>query len=86
MEIRFNGRVQGVFFRATTQQVAAGFKVRGWVRNESDGSVKCVVEGEESDVERFVAAVRAAKRDNIEEVHIERSAATGEFPGFNIRY
>ena len=85
-DIIFSGRVQGVWFRATAQEVARGFDVTGWVRNEPDGSVRCLVEGEEGELDRFVAAVEDAKRANVEDTSISRGEATGEFSGFSIRY
>ena len=38
-EIRVIGRVQGVFYRAFTQEVAQALGVTGWVKNAVDGSV-----------------------------------------------
>jgi len=35
-----SGQVQGVFFRASTQQYAQGIGLRGWVRNLPDGRVQ----------------------------------------------
>lgn len=84
--ITFTGRVQGVFFRATTQDVARRFAVTGWVRNERDGSVLCVAEGEKAELDRFIAAIELAKRGYIDENCIDESTATGEFDGFDIRY
>lgn len=49
------GRVQGVFFRASCAQEAAGHQVAGWVSNEPDGSVAAAFEGEPADVEALVA-------------------------------
>ncbi|NNM27707.1 MAG: acylphosphatase, partial [Phycisphaerales bacterium] len=46
MTVIFRGRVQGVFFRATTRALAQDYAVTGWGRNEADGSVRCVVEGD----------------------------------------
>ena len=86
LSISFTGRVQGVFFRATTHDIARDHDVTGWVRNETDGSVRCVVEGDKEELERFVAAVRQAKQSYIEGVTIEESDATGEFTGFSIRF
>lgn len=83
--ITFTGRVQGVFFRKTTQRIARNFDVTGWVRNEPDGSVRCTVEGESVELDRFVQAVTEAKRANISEVEITNEIATGEFDGFTIR-
>ncbi|UCD75274.1 MAG: acylphosphatase [Phycisphaerales bacterium] len=85
-DIIFTGRVQGVFFRAVTRDVASGFAVTGWVRNEPDGSVRCVAEGDEKELDAFVAAVQRAKRDNIADTRIDRKSATGEFDDFDIRF
>ncbi|MBL0058119.1 MAG: acylphosphatase [Elusimicrobia bacterium] len=42
---RFDGRVQGVGFRAFCEEAALARGVRGWVRNEFDGSVSVEAEG-----------------------------------------
>jgi acylphosphatase len=39
------GRVQGVFFRATTRECAVGLGLRGWARNLPDETVEVVVAG-----------------------------------------
>ena len=49
-----HGRVQGVFFRATTRDKAIALGVKGWVRNCLDGSVEAVFEGEKDIVEKIV--------------------------------
>lgn len=53
-----HGRVQGVFFRDTTQRRAASLGVAGWVRNRPDGSVEAVFEGEQETVESMVRFCR----------------------------
>jgi acylphosphatase len=83
-EIVFHGHVQGVFFRATTEQCAREQGVTGWVRNEPNGTVRCVAEGETEQLDRFVAAVERAKRRNITDTAIDRLEATGEFARFVI--
>jgi len=45
------GKVQGVFFRATTQEMAEALGLTGWVRNCSDGSVEVHAEGDEEQVQ-----------------------------------
>ena len=55
--IMFSGRVQGVGFRVTTREVARGFPVTGWVRNEPDGTVRCEVQGEQTECGRFLEAL-----------------------------
>ncbi len=44
------GRVQGVFFRASTRQEAQRRSVVGWVANRSDGTVEVWLEGDAADV------------------------------------
>ena len=44
------GRVQGVFFRASTQREAKRLGLTGWVKNRPDGGVEIVAEGEEDQV------------------------------------
>ena len=85
-DIIFTGRVQGVFFRATAREIARRYGVTGWARNERDGSVRCVVEAEADELDRFVAAIERAKRANIDDTDITRLDATGEFDGFTVRY
>ena len=46
------GRVQGVFFRQGCQRVAVANRVTGWVRNNRDGSVEAVLEGEPDAVDQ----------------------------------
>jgi acylphosphatase len=41
-----SGRVQGVCFRAETQQAASRLGLTGWVKNKSDGTVEADVEGD----------------------------------------
>jgi acylphosphatase len=49
-----SGRVQGVFFRHSTQEEGVRRGLRGWVRNLRDGRVETVIQGEERDVEGMV--------------------------------
>ena len=41
------GKVQGVFFRASTRNVALDLGLLGWAKNCTDGSVEVVVVGPE---------------------------------------
>lgn len=43
--IKVSGRVQGVFFRKSTQQKAMELGIKGWVKNEAEGSVLVEIEG-----------------------------------------
>ncbi|MBV6639947.1 MAG: acylphosphatase [Cyclobacteriaceae bacterium] len=48
------GKVQGVYFRATTKEIAVGLGLNGWVKNQADGSVMIHAEGKEETVNLLV--------------------------------
>jgi acylphosphatase len=56
------GHVQGVFFRETARRRAASAGVAGWIRNNADGSVEAVFEGDPEAVERLVGFCREGPR------------------------
>ena len=56
--LRITGRVQGVSYRAWTQDRARSLGLSGWVQNEADGSVTALIQGPE---EAVAALIRAAR-------------------------
>jgi acylphosphatase len=52
--IKVFGRVQGVFFRASTKARADQLNIKGYVRNENDGSVFIIAEAEENNINTFI--------------------------------
>lgn len=48
------GRVQGVGYRAWTEQQARQLGLRGWVRNRMDGSVEALFSGDTHGVSQMV--------------------------------
>jgi acylphosphatase len=52
--VRIEGRVQGVYFRAWTEQSARRLNLDGWVRNRRDGSVEAVFAGPEAQVDEML--------------------------------
>lgn len=48
------GKVQGVFFRSETTQLARVNGIKGWVRNLRDGRLEAVFEGERDVVETMI--------------------------------
>ncbi len=81
------GWVQGVFFRANLLEKAIANNVRGWVRNNSDGTVEAVLEGDEHNVERVVNwCHRGPGGAVVEDVQVLQESYTGEFTAFSITY
>jgi acylphosphatase len=81
----YAGQVQGVGFRYTTQRLAAGFAVVGYVRNLPSGDVELVAQGAAAEVEAFLRKVAAVMADYI------RDTSTTDLPpsdlkGFQIRH
>ena len=80
-----SGRVQGVFFRGTTQDEARVHGVDGWVRNRWDGTVEAVFEGAPAAVDAMLEFCRRGPRW----ARVEALEVTEERPeslrGFEIR-
>jgi acylphosphatase len=85
--LKIYGEVHGVSFRYYTQQKARSLNLIGWVRNEPDGTVKIMAEGEEKNLKKLVDwcynGVRFAKVDKVE---VKWEEASGEFKEFEIKY
>jgi len=77
--------VQGVFFRAHMREKAEEAGVAGWVRNNPDGSVEAVLEGELPSVMRVVCwALRGPPLARVEKVVLEWQSYVGEFDRFEV--
>ena len=82
-----SGRVQGVFFRAETQQEAIRLGVCGWVRNRADGTVEAVFEGDARSVEKAIEwCHQGSPMARVTDVRVQQQAYTGEFDDFSIAY
>ena len=81
------GRVQGVGFRMTAEDLARDCGVVGWVKNLRDGRVEIVAEAEETVLRRFLQAIRASAMKNfIRDAEVSWSDASDMFDEFEIRY
>jgi acylphosphatase len=54
VQLHIVGRVQGVCYRQSAQQIAKSLKLFGWVRNLPDGSVQAYAEGAPVNIEAFL--------------------------------
>lgn len=86
---QFSGTVQGVGFRVTARRIASRFKVRGFVQNQSDGSVLIEVQGSLEMLGAFRAEIEHQLQHRIEAVNstqLSTELSETEPPGFLIRY
>src|SRR5579862_5009930 len=54
LHIIIHGRVQGVFFRSSLKAECDKLEVKGWVRNQPDGSVEAMIQGSEEDLDKVI--------------------------------
>jgi acylphosphatase len=81
----FGGRVQGVFFRAHTLDCAKSLGLTGWVRNNPDGRVEAVFEGEDGAVTQAIDWCSTKQPyAEVDSKEVKMSKATGEFRMFSI--
>jgi acylphosphatase len=81
------GRVQGVFFRHHTQQMALRLGVSGWVKNRWDGTVEALFEGEREKVEQMIRwCHRGPSEALVKQVQVDWESYTGEFDDFSVAY
>ena len=84
-----SGRVQGVGFRHHTVRIARHFGVRGWIRNQMDGTVLIHVAGDAKSLAGFREAVRKGPVfghvDHIAETPLDAGLLQG-ITGFQVTY
>jgi acylphosphatase len=82
-----DGRVQGVFYRAFTRELAHSLGLDGWVRNLRDGRVEALFEGEKGTIQKAIQACYAGPPGAIvTNIDIQWETYTGEEKGFSVRY
>jgi len=85
-QIRVNGLVQGVGYRAAMRKQAQALGVSGWVRNRADGSVEALAHGAAAAVEALIAwARRGPPAARVADVRISDADAAVVHPGFELR-
>lgn len=82
----FTGRVQGVGFRYTVQNLAQQYAVTGYVKNLPDGRVELLLEGDEPEMDALIQAIQQKMEGFIRKMALNTAPATGEFRGFSIRH
>jgi acylphosphatase len=85
-EVIVSGRVQGVWFRQSTYNIATKLGLTGWCRNNPDGTVSAVFEGEESAVKTALEWCKnGPELARVDQVQVKLAPATNEFEKFDIQ-
>ncbi len=84
------GRVQGVFYRASTQEYAGRLQLQGWVRNLADGRVEVLALGEVTALDQLAEWLwQGPPLAQVDSVDITPQDYTGQddiqYTGFQIR-
>lgn len=87
VRVLIEGRVQGVFFRASTRDEAQARGLAGWVRNLADGRVEAVFEGERRVVENMLAwCKKGPPYAYVDNLDIDWQAYQGDLADFRVVY
>lgn len=79
------GYVQGVNFRWYTRRRAGDLGVRGWVRNDPDGSVEVMAEGRREAVQELLDWLHhGPPLAEVNQVQVSWQSPTNEFSTFEV--
>ncbi len=81
------GKVQGVFFRAYTKDIAEKYMITGWVKNKKDGTVEAVIKGDAKNIEQMIQWFHTGSpASSVDRVIVEDQRNPSDFKSFNIKY
>ena len=85
--IKIYGLVQGVAFRYDTQHLAQELGLKGWARNESNGSVRIVARGKEDSLKKLVDwCYQGPRSARVDKVELKWEDPGQEYNNFNIEF
>ena len=84
LNVIFKGLVQGVGFRFTVRSLAQRYRIKGWVRNLTDGQVEALLLGDEDSFGAFFADLKETFRGNITDIKKKNIEIDSSFEGFFI--
>ena len=86
VSLKIYGRVQGVFFRDSCRREAEKLGLSGWVRNEPDGTVQIIAEGEEEKLKEIAEWCKdGPEHAKVEKVEVKWLKPVGAFDSFTVK-
>ena len=86
LAITVSGKVQGVFFRASTRDKARSLGLNGFVKNQPDGSVYMEVSGEEEKLRELVGWCHHGPSQAVVDKVETSEIAPGGYNSFEIKH
>ena len=87
VHIVVEGRVQGVFFRACTEEEARCLGLVGWVRNRPDRSVEAIIEGKPEKVAAMIRWLhQGSPQATVTRVRVTEEPPSNDCNDFTIHY
>ena len=86
LHVIIQGSVQGVFFRDSTREKAQQLNLTGWVRNNSDGTVEAIFQGEENNLKKILEFCNQGPSSaKVEKVKVEWQDISENLSEFTIK-
>ncbi|MDH3359781.1 MAG: acylphosphatase [Desulfobulbaceae bacterium] len=87
VHIIVEGRVQGVFYRASTKEEASRLGLTGWVRNRPEGSVEAIIEGDPEQISKMIGWLhKGPPHATVTRVRVTNEESNNNHIDFTIRY
>lgn len=85
LKLKIYGKVQGVLFRFFAKKKADDLELTGWVKNNIDGTVDILAEGEKVCLDEFLSWCGQGPRPgSVKKINKEWEEADGSFSSFKI--
>ncbi len=82
--LHISGNVQRVGYRAKVISIARALGIKGFIQNLSDGRVKIIAQGEQSELDKLIQAINISNSlINVTNIEKEYSTYSDDYEGFN---
>jgi len=87
VRVTVSGKVQGVWFRATTYEKALELGVKGYVKNLANGNVEFVAAGDDARVDELIQwARRGPSLAHVTDIKVDVLEYDDEYRDFKVTY